>query len=66
MHDLTLAAQYSDRIILLSGGQVVAEGAPAQVLESSHLSTLYAARVKVLKVGEDVVVVPISSQKRRQ
>ena len=66
MHALTLAAQYSDRIILLSGGQVVAEGAPAQVLESSHLSTLYAARVKVLKVGEDVVVVPISSQKRRQ
>ena len=66
MHDLTLAAQYSDRIILLSGGQVVAEGAPAQVLESSHLSNLYAARVKVLKVGEDVVVVPISSQKRRQ
>ena len=64
MHDLTLAAQYSDRIALLSDGRVVAEGSPSQVLESNHLSTLYRARVKVLKVDDDIVVVPISNKKK--
>ena len=64
MHDLTLAAQYSDRMALLSDGRVVAEGSPSQVLESNHLSTLYRARVKVLKVDDDIVVVPISNQER--
>ncbi len=64
MHDLTLAAQYSDRIALLSDGRVVAEGSPSQVLESNHLSTLYRARVKVLKVEDDIVVVPISNKKK--
>ncbi|MBJ82411.1 MAG: ABC transporter [Acidimicrobiaceae bacterium] len=64
MHDLTLAAQYSDRMALLSDGRVVAEGSPSQVLESNHLSTLYRARVKVLKVEDDIVVVPISNKKK--
>ena len=64
MHDLTLAAQYSDRMALLSDGRIVAEGSPSQVLESNHLSTLYRARVKVLKVEDDIVVVPISNKKK--
>ena len=32
MHDLTLAAQYADRMILLDDGQVAADGTPAEVL----------------------------------
>ena len=64
MHDLTLAAQYSDRMALLSDGRVLAEGSPSQVLDSTHLSTLYRARVKVLKVEDDIVVVPISNKKK--
>lgn len=60
MHDLTLASQYSDRMVLLSDGRVVAEGTPAQVLDPNHLSTLYGARVRVLEIEGDIVVVPIS------
>jgi iron complex transport system ATP-binding protein len=66
MHDLTLAAQYSDRMTLLSNGRVLAEGDPNQVLESEHLSALYDARVKVLKIDDDIVVVPISNRRRPQ
>lgn len=66
MHDLTLAAQYSDRMTLLSNGRVLAEGDPNQVLKSEHLSALYDARVKVLKIDDDIVVVPISNRTRPQ
>lgn len=31
LHDLNLAAQYCDRVVVLDGGSVVAEGAPAEV-----------------------------------
>lgn len=33
MHDLTLAAQYGERLLLMEAGRVVASGTPAQVLD---------------------------------
>ena len=41
MHDLTLAARYSDRIALLVEGELVAEGAPADVLRADVLERHY-------------------------
>jgi iron complex transport system ATP-binding protein len=58
MHDLTLAAQYADRLILVDGGRVVAEGPPTEVLTEDRLATHYAATVHVLEVGGRVAVVP--------
>jgi iron complex transport system ATP-binding protein len=40
-HELNLAARYADRILLLSDGQVVAEGAPKDVLVESILSRVF-------------------------
>jgi len=62
MHDLTLASQYSDRIILMSKGQIAAEGKPEDVLDPTRLSELYGAQVKVLKVDGHLVVVPSLSK----
>ena len=62
MHDLTLASQYSDRIILMSKGQIAAEGKPEDVLDPTRLSELYGAQVKVLKVDGHLVVVPSVSK----
>jgi iron complex transport system ATP-binding protein len=56
MHDLTLAGQYADRLALLDDGRVVAEGAPAEVLEERLIARHYRARVRVL--GSPAVVVP--------
>ena len=61
MHDLTLAGQYSDRLVLLKDGAVVATGPASEVLTDSGLSDLYGARVRVVREGEDIVVLPVRS-----
>ncbi len=55
MHDLTLAGQYASRLILLSGGRVVAEGGAAEVLTEPLIAEHYGARVRV----HDGAVIPV-------
>jgi iron complex transport system ATP-binding protein len=58
MHDLTLAAQYADRMILLDGGRVVAEGAPTEVLTAPVIARHYGAAIDVVPVGDRIAIVP--------
>lgn len=48
LHDLNLAASCCDRIVLLSGGRVVAVGAPAEVLTPEQIKHVYDVRCEVL------------------
>jgi iron complex transport system ATP-binding protein len=45
-HDLTLAAQYGERILLLADGRLLAGGRPADVLTSAQLGALYGTAVR--------------------
>jgi iron complex transport system ATP-binding protein len=47
VHDLNLASQYCDRIVLLNGGRIRAEGSPAQVLTAENIKQAYGANVCV-------------------
>ena len=58
MHDLTLAAQYADRVLLLDQGRVVADGAPADVLTEAALAQHYGARVRIVTLDDSVAVLP--------
>ena len=58
MHDLTLAGQYADRLVLLDRGSVVAEGEPGEVLSPKLLASHYGASVRVVRDGDDVFVLP--------
>jgi len=41
MHDLDLAGRYADRLVLMEGGAVVAEGEPKAMLESARLQEVF-------------------------
>jgi iron complex transport system ATP-binding protein len=41
MHDLDLAARYADRLVLMDGGAIVAEGGPEEVLASPQLGKAF-------------------------
>ncbi|MEJ8642095.1 hypothetical protein WKI68_12685 [Streptomyces sp. MS1.HAVA.3] len=41
LHDLTLAARYCDRLLLMHRGRLVACGAPAAVLTPEHLAQIF-------------------------
>jgi iron complex transport system ATP-binding protein len=59
LHDLTAAAQFSDRLVLLSQGAIVAQGTAPEVIDESLINRYFDARVKVMS-GPDgnPVVVP--------
>ena len=60
LHDLTIAGQYADTLVLLSQGLVSASGPPESVLTAEMISQVYAARVEVRR-GQDgrPVVAPV-------
>ena len=47
LHDLDLAASYSDRMVLLDQGRVVAAGTPEQVCDAELLSRVYRSPMDV-------------------
>jgi iron complex transport system ATP-binding protein len=57
LHDLTLAGQYADQLLLMQHGEVVAAGTPAEVLTEDRLARLYDADVEVLRTSEGNPVV---------
>lgn len=48
LHDLDLAASYADRLVLLAGGQVAAQGRPQQVCTAERLNEVYGHPIEVL------------------
>ncbi len=57
IHDLTLAAQYPDRLVLLDDGRVVADGSAEEVVTVDRVRTHFGASVSILRDDEDRMVV---------
>ena len=58
MHDLSLAGQFADRLLLLDQGRIVAEGSAAEVLSEERISSYYGANVRVIREGKSIFVLP--------
>lgn len=48
LHDINLAAQYSDSILLLDKGQIAAQGKPKNVLTPKNIEDVYEVEVEIL------------------
>jgi iron complex transport system ATP-binding protein len=41
MHDLDLAARYADRMLIMDGGRVAAEGAPEALIDGPEVRRIF-------------------------
>lgn len=59
LHDLTLAARYCSRLLLIDEGRLVANGAPVDVLTPERLADVYGIRAMLETNGGAPLVVPL-------
>lgn len=62
LHDLSLAARFCSRIVLLVAGRVAADGSPAEVLTPARLRAAYGVDVIVGDPSERTYVLPPTEQ----
>jgi iron complex transport system ATP-binding protein len=67
IHDLTLAGQFADRLILLADGRIAADGPSATVLDGSLLAGHFGAGIQVLttETGDLAVISKRLGQRAR-
>jgi len=51
VHDLSVAAGYSDRVAMIVGGQIDAVGPPREVIVADRVSAVYGVIVDIEQVG---------------
>jgi iron complex transport system ATP-binding protein len=59
LHDLTLAGQYADTLLMLAGGAVVAAGSAPEVLTPDRLARHYGATAEVTGGADGIRVYPV-------
>jgi iron complex transport system ATP-binding protein len=59
LHDLTLAGQFADRLVLLDQGRMVLDGPSGDVVRSRELAECYGMDLRVIDVDGADVVIPV-------
>lgn len=59
LHDLSLAARFCSRLILIHHGKIIAEGQAAEVLTPENLAQVYGIKAYVDCRDDGVVIVPV-------
>lgn len=65
LHDLNLAAQYADQIILMKGGRLAAQGKPAEILQPALIGEVFSVRAVLAEnpiSGTPAVFVDVDGQ----
>ncbi|MFJ9367172.1 ABC transporter ATP-binding protein [Nocardia sp. NPDC101769] len=64
LHDLNLAIRYSDRLIVMHAGRIVAQGVPADIIDAELLREVFGLRAEVLEdpVSGRPMIVPIGDR----
>jgi len=60
LHDLTLAARWCDRLLLIDGGRLVADGAPRAVLTGERIGAVYGVSAFIGEAAGEPLIVPLA------
>ncbi|UAK24570.1 ABC transporter ATP-binding protein [Sphingomonas nostoxanthinifaciens] len=64
LHDLTLAARFCDRLLLMDRGRIVADGTPRDVLTPERLAQVYCIRAAIVETDEGPAILPLARAPR--
>lgn len=56
-HDINVAAQHADELLLMRQGEVIAHGPPREVIRQDTLQDLYGVEIELIDNGKDVPLV---------
>jgi iron complex transport system ATP-binding protein len=60
LHDLTLAARWCDRLLLIDQGRLVADGKPADVLTADRIGSVYRVSAFIGEAAGEPLIVPLT------
>lgn len=59
LHDLNLASTYSDRIIMMKKGRIVAAGNPTSVITAENIASVYRVVAAVRSISDRPMIMPL-------
>lgn len=59
LHDLNLAARFSDLLLMLCDGKVFAAGSPRDVLNEANVRAVYGVKARIVNSAADYYVIPV-------
>ncbi len=60
LHDLTLAARWCDRLVVLAGGEIAAEGRPGAVMTEELLRGVFGIVARIEQDEDGIILTPLS------
>ena len=60
IHDLNIAARYSDSIVMMKRGRIVAAGKPDTVLTAENLTSVYGIQANVRMIDDVPYIIPMA------
>lgn len=58
LHDLAVAARWAERVIVLSGGRILADGTPRDVITAPTIEQAFGVRTRVIEAEGSLIVLP--------
>ena len=65
LHDLTIAARWCDRLLLIDHGRLVSDGSPTEVLTADRIGSVYKVTAYIEQVANELLIVPLRSGETR-
>ena len=57
LHDLTLAARFADRVLVMDGGRIVADDVPGELLSPQRVAQVFGVEAMTVDTGEGMALI---------